>query len=49
MSASQEAEQPQGVLPVTEPPAPPPYEPDVSLITELEKGLTPNSADIEQR
>lgn len=49
MSANQEAEQPQGTPPLSDPPTPPPYEPDLSLITDLEKGLTPDSADIEQR
>ena len=49
MTANQEGQQPEEAIPATEPPAPPPYEPDVSLITELEKGLTPDSAGIEER
>ena len=28
-----------------EPPAPPPYQPDYSLITDLEKGLDPEDAE----
>ncbi|HUP69332.1 MAG TPA: hypothetical protein VM142_05895 [Acidimicrobiales bacterium] len=50
MSAEQDGRDhvPQPV-PAGEPPPAPPYQPDFSLITELEKGLNPTSEGVEQR
>ncbi len=48
MSAEVQGEQPEPEpVPATEPP--PPYQPDVSLITDLERGLTPGSPTVERR
>ena len=41
--------QPAGDASPAQLPEPPPYEPDDALITDLEKGLTPESLGLEQR